>query len=91
VCVERHVPATTQRAYACVYSCMYVYRPNNGGAKCAGATVRGLVCPAVVGGSSCESLDHQHYGDRVCTSFTKDIAEPDTQLDGTSYVREYIL
>ncbi|VDD96513.1 unnamed protein product, partial [Enterobius vermicularis] len=57
--------------------------PNNGGKKCAGSQIRGVLCDGVE--SSCKGSSRQEFGTRLCTSIKNDPEKPDIQLSGPAF------
>ncbi|VDK47676.1 unnamed protein product [Anisakis simplex] len=58
--------------------------PNNGGKRCKGSNIRGLICGSVH--SSCEGLSRLEFGTRLCTSIKNDPVKPDHQLSGQTFL-----
>uniref|UniRef100_A0AAF5PJB6 Peptidase M12B domain-containing protein n=1 Tax=Wuchereria bancrofti TaxID=6293 RepID=A0AAF5PJB6_WUCBA len=58
--------------------------PNNGGRKCIGSNVRGLICGDV--NSSCKAMTLLEYGTKVCTAIKNDHEKPDRQLTGATFL-----
>ncbi|VDK73283.1 unnamed protein product [Litomosoides sigmodontis] len=58
--------------------------PNNGGRKCEGSNLRGLICGNVV--SSCKAMTRLEYGTKLCTAIKNDQEKPDRQLTGAAFL-----
>uniref|UniRef100_A0A1I7VNU8 Angiogenesis inhibito n=1 Tax=Loa loa TaxID=7209 RepID=A0A1I7VNU8_LOALO len=58
--------------------------PNNGGRKCIGSNLRGLICDGVK--SSCKAMTLLEYGTKLCTAIKNDQERPDRQLTGATFL-----
>lgn len=57
--------------------------PNNGGKRCTGSQIRGILCDGIK--SSCKGLSRQEFGTRLCTAIKNDPEKPDLQLSGPAF------
>ncbi|KAM3729229.1 putative disintegrin and metalloproteinase with thrombospondin motif adt-1 [Dirofilaria immitis] len=58
--------------------------PNNGGKKCIGSNLRGLICGNVK--STCKAMTLLEYGTKLCTAIKNDQEKPDRQLTGATFL-----
>uniref|UniRef100_A0A915PU21 Peptidase M12B domain-containing protein n=1 Tax=Setaria digitata TaxID=48799 RepID=A0A915PU21_9BILA len=58
--------------------------PNNGGKKCSGSGLRGLVCGNVK--STCKAMTMLEYGTKLCAAIKYDQEKPDRQLTGAAFL-----
>ncbi|OZC08672.1 thrombospondin type 1 domain protein [Onchocerca flexuosa] len=58
--------------------------PNNGGRKCTGSNLRGLICDSVK--STCKAMTLLEYGTKLCTAMKNDQEKPDRQLTGATFL-----
>uniref|UniRef100_A0A158R565 Peptidase M12B domain-containing protein n=1 Tax=Syphacia muris TaxID=451379 RepID=A0A158R565_9BILA len=57
--------------------------PNNGGKRCVGSQIRGILCDGTQ--SFCKGMSRQEYGTKLCTAIKNDVEKPDIQLSGPSF------
>lgn len=62
-------------------------RPNNGGKKCIGSNLRGLICGGLKSG--CKAMTLLEYGTKLCTAIKNDQEKPDRQLTGATFLRMF--